>query len=109
MFEMTGRERGLRKLMDVILSQYLADPAEHRTGSPGKSLSGQGLTQQAAAAAAAAAARSGHWTVGRAGFGSTRWSLALQAGRQGTTGSAAVEQWCRDYWYPVYCFIRRQG
>ena len=53
--------------------------------------------------------RSGHWTVGRAAFGSTRWSLVLQAGCHGQVDEAAVEQWCRAYWYSVYCFIRRQG
>ncbi len=39
----------------------------------------------------------------------TRWTMVLQAGAEGPERAAAMEQFCRAYWYPVYAFIRRQG
>lgn len=36
--------------------------------------------------------------------------MVLSAGRTLTDGGhAALEQLCRDYWYPVYVFVRRRG
>jgi RNA polymerase sigma-70 factor (ECF subfamily) len=43
-------------------------------------------------------------------FHTTRWSQVTAAG--GTTSpraAAALEQLCRDYWYPLYAYVRRQG
>lgn len=44
------------------------------------------------------------------GFTTTRWSVVLRAG--GTDpeqARAALEQLCRDYWYPLYAYVRRKG
>ena len=43
-------------------------------------------------------------------FATTRWSVVLRAG--GTSpeaAQAALEQLCRDYWYPLYAYVRRKG
>lgn len=46
----------------------------------------------------------------RRGFTTTRWSLVLRAGgRDPEQARAALEQLCRDYWYPLYAFVRRKG
>jgi len=42
-------------------------------------------------------------------FMTTRWTMVLQAGGDGPEREAAMEQFCRAYWYPVYAFIRRRG
>ncbi len=43
-------------------------------------------------------------------FATTHWSVVLAAGeRESPQASAALEQLCRDYWYPIYVYIRRQG
>ncbi len=46
------------------------------------------------------------------GFCTTHWSVVLAAGK-GATGDpraqAALEILCRDYWYPIYAFVRRSG
>jgi RNA polymerase sigma-70 factor (ECF subfamily) len=42
-------------------------------------------------------------------FPNTRWSVVLAA-RQSSPGSAAaLETLCRDYWYPLYAYVRRCG
>ncbi len=42
-------------------------------------------------------------------FPNTRWSVVLAA-QQGTPDSAAaLESLCRDYWYPLYAYVRRCG
>jgi RNA polymerase sigma factor (sigma-70 family) len=43
-------------------------------------------------------------------FVTTRWSVVLAAGR-GETPEAqeALAVLCRNYWYPVYAFVRRKG
>jgi len=43
-------------------------------------------------------------------FTTTRWSLVLSAGgADPEQAQAALEQLCRDYWYPLYAYIRRKG
>ncbi len=43
-------------------------------------------------------------------FATTHWSVVLAAANQESQeGSAALEELCRTYWYPVYAFVRRQG
>jgi RNA polymerase sigma-70 factor (ECF subfamily) len=43
-------------------------------------------------------------------FPSTQWSIVLNAG-EGSESQArsALESLCRQYWYPLYTFVRRQG
>ncbi|HSY18109.1 MAG TPA: sigma factor, partial [Candidatus Acidoferrales bacterium] len=43
-------------------------------------------------------------------FPPTRWSLVLAATRKDAPESAAaLEAICRDYWYPLYAYVRRCG
>ncbi len=43
-------------------------------------------------------------------FGTTHWSVVLTAGHDSAPGAhEALEKLCRAYWYPLYCFVRRQG
>lgn len=44
-------------------------------------------------------------------FHTTRWSLVLAAQRRTDTTEArdALASLCRDYWYPLYAFVRRRG
>ncbi|HLX59907.1 MAG TPA: sigma-70 family RNA polymerase sigma factor [Planctomycetota bacterium] len=46
-------------------------------------------------------------------FNTTRWSLVLQAGAGGASGSPearrALSELCSIYWYPLYAFVRRNG
>jgi RNA polymerase sigma factor (sigma-70 family) len=43
-------------------------------------------------------------------FTTTHWSAVLQAGQgDSSAASAALEELCRTYWYPLYAFVRRQG
>ncbi len=47
---------------------------------------------------------------GSGAFPRTRWTLILQAGSPNeTTARNALEEICRDYWYPIYSFLRRSG
>ena len=40
----------------------------------------------------------------------TCWGRILQAGDPAAPGArAALEGLCRDYWYPLYAFVRRTG
>ena len=42
-------------------------------------------------------------------FPATHWSVVLAAGHDSSTGArAALEELCRAYWYPLYCYVRRQ-
>jgi RNA polymerase sigma factor (sigma-70 family) len=44
------------------------------------------------------------------GFPTTHWSRVLRASDpQDREGRDALEGLCRDYWYPLYAFVRRQG
>lgn len=44
-------------------------------------------------------------------FHTTRWSVVLKAGEasDGSEARTALELLCRDYWYPLYAFVRRKG
>ncbi len=42
-------------------------------------------------------------------FRTTRWSVVLRAGKDSEDGAPALEELCRAYWYPLYCFVRRKG
>jgi RNA polymerase sigma-70 factor (ECF subfamily) len=43
-------------------------------------------------------------------FTTTRWSVVLRAGSTNPEQArAALEQLCRDYWYPLYAYVRRKG
>jgi RNA polymerase sigma factor (sigma-70 family) len=42
------------------------------------------------------------------GFGSTTWSLVLEAGKS-EDGSPALERLCKKHWRPIYVFSRRSG
>jgi DNA-directed RNA polymerase specialized sigma24 family protein len=42
-------------------------------------------------------------------FLTTRWTLVLRAGGDSAEAEAALAQLCRDYWYPLYAFVRRRG
>jgi len=43
-------------------------------------------------------------------FPTTRWSVITLAAEHSTPEStAALEQLCRTYWYPLYVYIRRRG
>jgi RNA polymerase sigma-70 factor (ECF subfamily) len=43
-------------------------------------------------------------------FPVTQWSMVLRAGTNTDAQSqAALEALCRNYWYPLYAFVRRQG
>lgn len=43
-------------------------------------------------------------------FGTTHWSVVLTAKHDSAAGAReALESLCRTYWYPLYCFVRRQG
>lgn len=45
-----------------------------------------------------------------AGFPTTHWSRVLRAADPtDREGRDALERLCRDYWYPLYAFVRRQG
>jgi RNA polymerase sigma-70 factor (ECF subfamily) len=43
-------------------------------------------------------------------FQNTAWSQVFKAGHRDTPGSRqALELLCRQYWYPIYAFLRRWG
>lgn len=47
---------------------------------------------------------------GGAAFPTTQWSLVLNAGAGAEEKArSALESLCRQYWYPIYNFSRRQG
>jgi RNA polymerase sigma-70 factor (ECF subfamily) len=41
-------------------------------------------------------------------FRTTHWSVVLSAGLS-PEGASAMEQLCRNYWFPLYTFVRRRG
>jgi RNA polymerase sigma factor (sigma-70 family) len=43
-------------------------------------------------------------------FNTTHWSVVLAAGQSSSPAAqAALEQLCRAYWFPLYCYVRRAG
>ena len=42
-------------------------------------------------------------------FCTTQWTGVLAAGGEGPQRDAALETFCRTYWYPLYAFVRRRG
>jgi RNA polymerase sigma-70 factor (ECF subfamily) len=43
-------------------------------------------------------------------FATTHWSVVLKAGEnKSPEASAALEELCRVYWFPLYSFVRRKG
>lgn len=43
-------------------------------------------------------------------FPTTQWSVVLHVGAESESKArAALETLCRQYWYPLYAFVRRQG
>lgn len=43
-------------------------------------------------------------------FATTHWSVVLRAGEtHSPESSAALERLCRNYWFPLFAFIRRKG
>jgi RNA polymerase sigma-70 factor (ECF subfamily) len=46
----------------------------------------------------------------RGAFKPTRWSIVLRAGNpEAPTAMRALDDLCRAYWHPLYCFARRRG
>src|SRR5689334_11142306 len=44
------------------------------------------------------------------GFQTTHWSVVLAAGEPGhPAAQKALAELCRNYWYPLYAFVRRKG
>lgn len=49
-------------------------------------------------------------TAGPAQFTTTHWTVVLEAARPESTGSQeAFGRLYRDYWYPLYAYVRRRG
>ncbi|MFG0333862.1 MAG: RNA polymerase sigma factor [Maioricimonas sp. JB049] len=42
-------------------------------------------------------------------FATTRWSLVVAARGSGDESTAALEDLCQAYWYPIYAYIRRRS
>ena len=42
-------------------------------------------------------------------FPTTRWSLVLQAQKDGAEAVRALNDLCRRYWYPIYAYLRCRG
>jgi RNA polymerase sigma-70 factor (ECF subfamily) len=48
--------------------------------------------------------------AGLAEFTATHWSVVLAAGQQGSPQAVeALETLCRNYWYPLYVYVRRRA
>ena len=55
------------------------------------------------------AARSHLEFFNRHGLASTHWTTIRACKTSDATGQAARERLCRDYWYPLYAYIKRLG
>src|SRR5215469_4176966 len=44
-----------------------------------------------------------------AAFATTHWSIVLSARGESPAACEALEKLCRNYWWPIYGFVRRQG
>jgi hypothetical protein len=42
-------------------------------------------------------------------FVTTHWSIVLTARGESPQAREALEKLCRNYWWPIYGFVRRQG
>src|SRR5215469_12820841 len=43
-------------------------------------------------------------------FATTHWSVVLSAGRRNSSEARrSLAALCDSYWYPLYCYVRRQG
>src|SRR5260370_22248724 len=42
-------------------------------------------------------------------FVTTHWSIVLTARGESPEAREALEKLCRNYWWPIYGFVRRQG
>ena len=43
-------------------------------------------------------------------FATTHWTIVLAAGKRHTPQSdGALEELCRNYWFPLYAYVRRRG
>ncbi|MEO8353556.1 MAG: sigma-70 family RNA polymerase sigma factor [Chthoniobacteraceae bacterium] len=49
------------------------------------------------------------WLDASARFATTRWGMVFDAAAPGPDRLAALDRFCRTYWYPVYAFIRRRS
>src|SRR5438874_12396695 len=47
--------------------------------------------------------------AGGVAFVTTRWSVVLAAQGPSPAAEEALEKLCRNYWWPLYGFVRRQG
>lgn len=45
----------------------------------------------------------------KSNFDTTIWSVILKAGAASDDAQPAFERLCRQYWYPLYVFVRRRG
>jgi hypothetical protein len=52
---------------------------------------------------------SGPGSVRPAAFLTTHWSVVLKAQGESPAAQEALEDLCRTYWRPIYCFVRREG
>ncbi len=43
------------------------------------------------------------------GLASTHWTEIRECAQSGNAAQAARERLCRDYWYPLYAYIKRSG
>ena len=48
-------------------------------------------------------------SAGPAVFATTHWSVVLEAQGESPAAQQALEDLCRTYWRPIYCFARREG
>jgi len=48
-------------------------------------------------------------SIERTPFVTTQWSMVLDAQGPSPEAQRALEQVCRIYWRPIYCFLRREG
>jgi RNA polymerase sigma-70 factor (ECF subfamily) len=54
--------------------------------------------------------KAGQPTLYPHGFVTTHWSIVLAAGDESSPQvTAALEQLCRAYWFPLYAYVRRRG
>ena len=47
--------------------------------------------------------------AGGAMFTTTHWSVVLEAQGESPAAQEALENLCRNYWRPIYGFVRRDG